>query len=248
MNKNKDSFSHYLYISIGFHVCILIALTVRILFFPSEVPVSTQSVRIDVVALPDKVMEESTAPKVEAPKPVKEKQAKVEKPVETVKPKPAPEKPKIISLEKKPSKKKEAVEDEQNSAIARLKAMQKLKDKQAKEPKEEEFKGNEVNKGNSLTGLHKIQERTYVGELERHIRSFWNLPEWLANGNLNARVLLLINKNGGISNKSFILKSGNDLFDEHVLGTLEKASPLPPPPADLVDNFATKGIEIGFPE
>lgn len=247
MKNKENSLSHYIYISLAFHICIVVMLTVRVLFFPSEAPTHLQAVRIDVVALPDKVMEPSTAPKVEAPKPVKEgKQAKIEKPAEKAEPK-VEEKPKAIALEKKPTKKKERVEDEQNSAIARLKALKKLKDKQAEAPKEEEFKGNQVSKGNSLSGLEQLHHDNYMAELDKHIRSFWNLPEWLANGNFNARVLLLINKSGGVNRKSFILKSGNDLFDEHVFSTIEKASPLPAPPANF-DRYATQGVEIRFPE
>ncbi|MCB0379060.1 MAG: TonB C-terminal domain-containing protein, partial [Bdellovibrionales bacterium] len=142
------------------------------------------------------------------------------------------------------------VKEEQDSALARLRAMQKLKEK--KEAEEEtqkvEFKGNALSQGNSLTGLEKLKHESYLGDLDAHIKNFWNLPEWLASDNLSARVLLLIRKDGVIIKKSFVLKSGNTLFDQHVLGTLDKASPLPAPPDDLVNFFETKGVEVRFPE
>ena len=48
--------------------------------------------------------------------------------------------------------------------------------------------------------------------------------------------------------KRFLSASGNGNFDEHVMGTINKAAPFPPPPNDLIDFFASKGLEIRFPE
>lgn len=244
MNNPKDSFSKFIYLSFAFHGVILAFLTVKILFFPSQDLEYKQSVRVDVVALPEKQME---TPKVTTPQQPKIKQPKKEKKKKTPPQKVAPKK-KTKPKAKKISLNKKKVKDEQDSAIARLKALQKLKKKQEETPTQEDFKGNAISKGNALTGLEKLHHDSYLDSLDGHIRNHWNLPEWLADGNLSARVLLLINKNGGIKGKSFIAKSGNDLFDEHVFTTIDKASPLPPPPANLVDFYATKGVEIRFPE
>ena len=245
MNKQRDPFLNFIFLSIGFHVFILMVLTVKVLFFPSDMPDYKQAVRIDVVALPEK----QTAPPqpvVKKPMPVEKKQVKKPTPKKP-KPKPPKPKPKKVVLKKTKVKK---VKEEQDSAIARLRALQKLKE-QNKKPEAalaKEYKGNAVSKGNSLVGLEKLHHESYLDELDGHIRNFWNLPEWLASGNLKASVLLLINRNGAITGKSFIMKSGNDLFDQHVFSTLEKASPLPAPPAKLIDFYATKGVEIRFPE
>ncbi len=273
MNKPRDSFSKFLVLSVGFHAVIFIILTVKVLFFPTETPEFKQAVRVDVVALPDKVeAPPQPVPKKEEPKPVAKKEepkpvAKKEEPKPEPKPKPKKPKPKtpkpkvkpkIVEkpkpkpkpkkAEKKKEEPKEDVKDEQDSAIARLKAMKKLKEKQEAAAQKQEFKGNAVSRGNSLEGLQKLHHESYLDELDAHIRNYWNLPEWLASGNLKARVLLLISRNGAISNTSFLAKSGNDLFDQHVLSTLEKASPLPAPPSNLTDFYSTKGVEIRFPE
>ncbi len=240
----------------GFHGVIFIVLTVKVLFFPSEPPIYKQAVRVDVVALPEKNVtppkpiakkaEPKAITKKEQNKP-KPKKEKPKTPKPKVKPKPkAPNKPKVTEKKKEKPKEKN-VEEEQNSALARLKAMQKLKEKQEVAQKQE-FKGNEISKGNSLEGIQKLHHESYLDELDSHIRNYWNLPEWLANGNLKARVLLLIDKNGAIKDKSFISKSGNDLFDQHVFNTLDKASPLPAPPENLTDFYSTRGVEIRFPE
>jgi TonB family protein len=253
MTKKKDSFYNFIYLSILFHLAIFVFLTVKIMLFPSDIPDYQQSVRIDVVALPEKMKDIEKAPKATAPPPAKEEiEKKVEKkpPVKAEVKKPEVKKEKIFSEKKIKKKteeeKKEVVEDEQDSAIARLKALQKLKDKSHTQT--EEYKGNALSKGNSLTGLEKLHHDSYLDDLETHIRKYWNLPEWLADGNLKASVLLLIDKSGGIISKKLVVKSGNSLFDEHVMSTIEKASPLPPPPAELVNYYMTKGIGIRFPE
>ncbi len=248
MSKPKDSFRYFIYLSVGFHAVVFLFLTVKVLFFPDQAPEHRQSVRIDVVALPEKVTEPpkppaatpKPAPKLEKAKPKEVKKKPVAK-------KAKPKKPKA-KLKAPAENKKKRVKDDQSSAIARLKALQKLKSKNTNKTKEIEYKGNAISKGNSLQGLEKLHHNSYLDEVETQVRTHWNLPEWLANGNLKARVLLLVRKNGVISEKSFVVKSGNDLFDQYVIDTLEKSSPLPPPPSNLVDFYSTTGFEIGFPE
>lgn len=261
MKKKHDAFSRYIAISVVFHLIVLVFLTVRILFFPDKSLDYQKSVRIDVVALPDKI-QAKPAPEAQAPKPQPVAKKEEPKPKPKAKPQPKPKKaePKKLVEKKKPQKKEapqpkkeeevvEKAQEEQDSAIARLKAMQKLKEKQAEEEKQkQDFKGNAISKGNALTGLEKLQHESYLSTLDSHIRNYWNLPEFLAVGNLKASVLLMISKDGTIRSKSFITASGNNQFDQHVMGTLEKANPLPAPPKDLVDFFATKGVEIRFPE
>ena len=250
MIKKEDPYFKYLIISMAFHLAIFLVLTVKILFFPSELQEHKQAVRIDVVALPEKQIEQPKPVTQKKPEPVKKKPEPPKpkpKPKKVVKKKPPPKpKPKKVALKKKKETKK--IKEEQNSAIARLKALQKIKNKEKEQEQPKEFKGNQISKGNSLSGMAKLHHDSYLDELDNHVRSFWNLPEWLANGNLKARVLLQINKNGGINSKSFLSKSGNDLFDQHVMGTLEKASPFPAPPSSLIDFYATKGVELRFPE
>ncbi len=255
MKKPQDSYFNFVLISLGFHGAILALLTIKILFFPSEAPEYKQAVRVDVVALPEKNTE-PPKPHPKPPEPVKEKQKPKPKPKppkpKPKLPKPKPKKPKPKPIVKKPKPKKpNKVKDDQDSAIARLKALQKIKEqeKTKDDPIQKiEYKGNQLSKGNSLTGMAKLHHQDYLDKLDAHIRSYWNLPEWLASGNLRASILLQINKDGAIKGKQFVSKSGNDLFDQHVVSTLEKASPLPTPPAALIDFYATKGVEIRFPE
>lgn len=246
MNKQKDNFNYFLLLSLGFHGLIFVVLTVKILFFPSESLEYKQAVRVDVVALPEKQIERPKPQGPKKPEPVKKPVAKKDPPKpkpKKVKPKPMIPSPKKI-VKNKPNVKK--IKNEQNDALARLRAMQKLKDKNPAPPVE--YKGNQKSPGNSLEGIQKLHHDSYLSELDNHIRNYWNLPEWLANGNFKASVVLLINRNGGVLGKTLIVKSGNDLFDQHVFTTIDKASPLPAPPTSLIDFYATKGVEIRFPE
>lgn len=254
MKKPQDSFAAFIISSLLLHGIVLTLLTVKILFFPASVDEHKQAVRIDVVALPEK-QTELPKPPTSKPEVAKEEPPKPEVKPDPPKPKPKP-KPKIPKPKPKPMLPKpkkpdpEKVKDEQESALDRLKALQKLKDqKKDQNPiKKIEYKGNQISKGNSLTGIEKLHHDNYLDSLDGHIRNYWNLPEWLANGNLKASIILFIDKNGGVINKVFVLKSGNDLFDQQVIGTIDKANPLPAPPANLVDYYTTKGIELRFPE
>lgn len=250
MKKDPDDFSKNIAISIAFHVIIFLFLTVKVLFFPSESENLQSSVRIDVVALPDKVMPKPAAPPAEPePAPIKKEEPKKEAPKKKIVKKEKPKKKKV-SLEKKKKKKKKTkekeVKKEQDSAIARLKALKNLREKN-KKSKKPDFKGNQVIKGNSLSGLEKLHDESYKSDLETHIKSHWVLPEWLREGNYQAVVVILISKTGDITKKTFLTASGNKLFDEQVLSTLEKASPLPKPPSNLIDLYSNKGIRVSFP-
>ena len=249
-HPQKKADTPYLILSIMIHLVVLGALTIKVLFFPDTAPEYKSAIRVDVVALPEKIKN--------PPQPAAPKKEKTKKPVakkEPPKPKPKPKKvvkkkPKLKAIKKKITKAKtKKIKDEQDSAIARLRALKNLRDKEQKAATQKiEYKGNQISKGNSLTGLAKLHHESYLDQLDSHIRGFWNLPEWLASGNLKARVLLRISRTGSIVAKTFLTGSGNELFDEHVMSTLEKASPLPIPPKDLLDFYATKGVEIRFPE
>jgi len=271
--EEKDPYKQYILYSVGAHVALFILFTVKVVFFPSENLDYDKVVRVDMVALPDKVSkpppikdpeedvakepeedipppaaEEPPKPEPEKPKPIPEEPKPEPKP-KKVKEEPKPKKEKPKKPEEKPVKPpKEKPAEEQNSAIARLKAMKNLRDKKAAAQKKFEYKGNEISKGSSLTGIQKLHHNSYLSDLDAHIKRYWNLPQWLANGSDKATVLLKISKSGKIKQMQFLSPSGNELFDEHVSGTLKKAEPLPSPPADLVSFFENKGVEVRFPD
>ena len=248
MKGERDRFSNFIGLSTVFHLGIFVLFMVKVFVFPSEIPIHQRSLRVDVVALPEKQLGQKQKASGEqktivGTKPQRTKPEKTDS-------KKTVEKPKKMKSSKLHSKKKESFKSKQSSAVDRLKAIKKME--KGREPKEEsgkkKYKGNLLNRAQSLGGLEKLHHESYLDQLDYHIRSHWSLPGWLANSRLKARVLLLIDKNGMILNKSFVLKSGNDDFDQYVFRTLEKANPLPSPPDDLVDFYSTRGVELRFPE
>ena len=235
MTIQSDRFSKFVFLSFGLHLGSFALFTLKVLVFPEEIPSYKQSIRVDIVALPEKRIfpEKKTEPgeKVQVKKQIKKS------------PEMKPLKPK---KEKSRLKERRHLKEEQNSAVARLKALKHLGNR--KKTKKQEYKGNIVNKGFSLKGLEKLHHKSYLDQLDSHIRSYWNLPEWLSSANLNARVLIRIDKDGNIFSRNLILGSGNEFFDQSVFKALEKASPLPPPPENLADFYFTKGVEFRFPE
>lgn len=230
----KDGFSQDLFISITLHLVLVLFFTVKTLFFQKEPIVLQDSIRVDIVGLPEKIKEK---PKVK-PKPVAKKKAKPKK---------------KINLRKTRSK--------QQSALARLKArsaMERLKNYKPKKKevakKEEpaappvEYKGNVLSPGTELRGLARLQHDRYLSQVKRHIQQNWFLPEWLRNGEFKAQVEVKINKNGQITEKKIIASSQNNSFDNLVLQTIENSNPVPKPPEKFRDILAVSGVVLKFPQ
>ena len=227
-------------ISLAVHTAVIGAFTIKTLLFPSTDIIISQAIKVDMVALPEK----------KAPP---QKVASSSKPKPKPRPKPVPKK-----NIKKPTRKvnlKDA-KKRQSSAFERLNALnaidkikqevnQQKKSPQKKQPKA--VKGNAINKGNSLSGLDKLEFDVYFDKLQKHIKENWDLPQWLASANHKAEAWVTIDERGYITNKEIVLPSGNQVFDDRVLDTLSKSSPCPIPPARLADVLATMGINFSFP-
>lgn len=236
--------------SVGLHLAVLATFTVRGYFSNDEPMVFEDVMRVDLVALPDKMPSEPIA--AEPAPPV---EAKVE-------PKPAPPVPKPVETKTIPDPKADALK---NKALEKLKAMQALdelnrqeleeKEKKAREElarqaqaKPIQTKGNAIAPGTALRGLSKLEYDAYLSALDKHIKSFWALPEWLVRGGWRGRVRVHFDKTGTITRRELVVKSGNAEFDERVLEAVDKASPLPVPPEKFTDIAEISGIIFGFPE
>lgn len=246
---SSDSFSRFIGVSVIAHISIAAFFTLKAVVFPSE-PIEIRSaIRVDMVALPDKTPQAAPAPK---PKPAPKVEVKKPEPKPEVKPKPTPPKPKA---EAKPAPKVnlDKSKKDQSDALSKLKAMQAIENlKKQKEQEEQaqaqEYKGNVLSEGSSLTGLAQIEFDRYFGEVEGAIRQNWNLPKWLEDGNYRAQVRVMIDERGYVIDKKIQTSSGNPAFDDVVLDTIEKSSPLPPPPGRLKNVLSSRGFVLNFPE
>lgn len=233
----SDTFAKFLALSMAAHLAIVIVFTVKAFWFPSE-PIQIRSaIRVDVVALPDKVMAPPPAP---APPKEPPKVA-----IEPPKPTPAATTPKA------PTKN---VADSQKKALDRLKALQaidqlkrEVEEQKAEPPNQPEYKGNILNKGTSLTGLEKIQYDEYFALIQQHVKDRWDLPQWLADANLKAQIVVMVDDRGFVIRRQIITSSGNEIFDSKVIAAIDQSSPFPPPPARLAGLLQAQGIVFNFP-
>lgn len=234
-----DAFSRFVLFSFGAHILVFTIFFVRAALIPSEPLEIRNAIRVDVVDLPDKIVENATT----APKPVP--QVEVKKPDPVVKPVP----------EKKPEVVKENAKDLQKKALEKLKALDAI-DKFKKETAEQEkpkakpttFKGNAINTGDSLTGLEKVQFDSYFGALRTHLNQHWSIPQWLERADLRAQALVVLDESGLVTKREILKTSGNDIFDGHVLDAIDKSSPFPVPPERLKGIMSMRGIVLNFPD
>jgi len=88
-----------------------------------------------------------------------------------------------------------------------------------------------------------VLEQQYYATIMGHIKQYWQPPDvksW--DPNLLAIVSITVGANGQIVSQSFEKESGDKLFDQFVLKTLEAANPLPVPPPAL----QKQRLEIGL--
>lgn len=241
--------------SIFVHGAIAIFIIIKSAVFPSDPIMLAPSLRVDIVGLPDLLKKDLSQVSKKIPdveKSVKQPVAKVA-PVETqAKPDEMVLKP--TKIEKKTAdKKEEALKDKTRdkklqSALARIRALEKLKDKDEDDDNAVVIKGNQVSAGSSLSGdARESTQSGYYDLVRESLTEFWALPAWLSRQKLAAQVVIRIDAAGTILSSKFLKTSGNPQFDEAILATLRDAQPLPRPPRDLLDSLADNGITVGFP-
>lgn len=237
-------------LSISLHLGLILVMTVKVFVFPDIRPEHTRSVRVDFVALPDKDPTEAPqgSPQPAAPPPPAKK-APTPKPEAVVVDKTqGPKKTKTAEPEAPSTK------DQQASALKRLQALSKIKKMKESQQKSEagpegaKYAGNQISEGTSLTGVDKLQHDQYLEKLDQHIKSRWQLPEWLAQKSFTAALLVKFDENGQLLDKRIIKSSGNRAFDDEAMRAVEASAPLPAPPENLISYFKVRGIELRFPE
>jgi colicin import membrane protein len=244
-------FSRMVLASVGLHFAVVLSFTVRTFLFPSDAIDYQSAIRVDIVALPEKgqqipkeIEETKTNP---LPKPeVKHVEKPVEKPKEAI-----AEKPKVDLKAKKKEKK---------DALDKIKALQALesitdevKESESKErlkKRDTQIKGNIPSKGDAISGIVSTQLRGYMGQLERHAKDHWTLPQWLADlrPQPKAKAAVFLDAKGFVIRRTIVESSGNSTFDDLILAAIDQASPFPAPPERFVDLVKVNGIQLNFPD
>lgn len=236
-----EKFKKALKVSGILHVSLILFFTVKVYFIPDEIIDYQSALRVDLVALPEKNLNpvpEPAAPEALPEKPVPRKRSA----------------PKEDTVVLNPTKKSKAdLEKKQQDALNKLKQMSAFEKLQAeaaqdKPVQKQVYAGNQIATGSDLKGLSRIQHDNYIGQVERHIRRNWALPQWLANKKLRTQVRVKIDSSGNVLSKDVVRSSGNPSFDEVAVETIEKSSPVPVPPDKLARLLANEGILFGFPD
>ena len=230
------------------HVVVFAVFTIKATFFKDDAIDYSAAIRVDIVALPDKL----DPNQISLVKP----EEKAKETTEKSKPEPLPEKkekakePDTINLKKTKSKQQEALEK-----LKKQSALDKIKNEVAREKSEQEalkkvaqVKGNILSPGTALTGLNKLQHENYVAEVDRHVKEKWTLPEWMSKQNFAAQVRVRIDNKGQIISREIVKSSGNENYDDIVMDTIAQSAPFPTPPEKFASILSVKGIIIGFPE
>ncbi|MDR2338035.1 MAG: cell envelope integrity protein TolA [Deltaproteobacteria bacterium] len=90
--------------------------------------------------------------------------------------------------------------------------------------------------------LASVEFIAYRNALERHIKNGWH---WIAGADrLIAQVLVNIDQDGKVQSATIAVSSGSVPFDESVLRAIQKASPVPPAPENLYEQF--KSVRMTF--
>ncbi|MCB0341198.1 MAG: TonB family protein [Pseudobdellovibrionaceae bacterium] len=234
-----DRFQQFIVLSVGFHLALFVVFTVKTLWFPSKDLIIQNAIRVDMVALPEK-MAPDVKPEVNAkpqPKPLA-------KPVAKDTPKP---KKKIDNKKSKQSTLEEAIKKlKTESAIDDI--AKSLESKPKNSPPPPTYAGNIISSGDSFTGLTRIQFDDYYSQIKVRIRENWDLPQWLADADLKAQATVSLDERGYVTGKQILISSGNSVFDEIVLSTIEASSPFPAPPDRLRGALQQGALVLNFPE
>ncbi len=91
--------------------------------------------------------------------------------------------------------------------------------------------GSQSSTSSAAGGSSSLIESQYLASIRNRLDQFWAPPEYLQQDpNLTAIVVITINLDGTVANTLFESKSGNRIFDQFVIKTLEAAAPMPPIP------------------
>ena len=201
------------------------------------------SLKVDIVALPDKIKSKRARPKVKKQAQVKKPKPKVQK-----KPKPKPKPKQVLNTPAKPKPKPKPTPKpkQQEPQKVSSKPETELEKTEASKPKEK-IKGNQVSKGvqDGPSQEEQIAINAYLIEIIDTIKSNWNLPKYLTETTLYAQVEVRINSSGKLVEKTLIQSSQNSLFDSKVLKAIEASAPFDPPP-EIVQKIIKDGLVFGL--
>lgn len=225
--ETEENFKNFLMISLLLHLSFLLMIPLKNLILPERTLNLAKSIRVDVVALPEKALEDAL----------------------TVTPETSTSLPTNKNIIKEIIDKKNEVKDltktkeAQSKALDRLKALQAL-EKITQEMNENKlqktnpvktppYKGQIISSGRSFTGLSRLRINEYLENLTEQIHNQWELPQWLSNVSLKAVVVVSVDSRGYAIKNEIYVSSGNTVFDESCLAAVNASLPFASPPDEV---------------
>lgn len=261
-HTSQEGYARAVRVSFALHGLFLALIIFKSLVFPSTPIPFAPTLRVDMVGLPDVLKKDLHNVPSESSKEIAEALKHAESEAKKIKPVKIPDlaktpiekadKDELVLKPKQAVEKHEKIrENRLKSALARIKALDKIED--SVEPPSPAkaaavVKGNKVSKGSSLAGDAKeAAQASYYDALRGKLQENWALPVWIARQNYSAQVQIFIDAYGRLRSFRFTKPSGNAQFDSAIKKTLEESQPFAHPPDDLAASILTHGVLVGFP-
>lgn len=84
---------------------------------------------------------------------------------------------------------------------------------------------------------------TWQKELLAHLDRYKRYPSWRSNQSAEITVNIVLDRTGHVVSAAVAQGSGDDAFDHAALAMIERANPVPPPPASVAD----EGLNFSLP-
>ena len=184
---------------------------------------------------------------------LQEKEKKKEK--KEIAKKPEPTEPPKTKPQKKVESKKETFEDVKNRVIGEMQKQKLLKEFQQKRVASADSsaerkgvqKGAGYSTGGSRGGSSGVVAELFVRRVREEIKNNWAIPENIPiDGSLKAVIVFKLDERGRPSDVKVDIPSGNTAFDDFCVKAIYRASPLTPPPPELLEEARTEGLEVEF--
>lgn len=262
---NDEGLGSGIKLSFIIHTLLISMFTLREILFPSQTVEIMESVRVDLIDLPDKHStisrsiphsvpqiekkpENSTKPETDLETQQKSNLALPMESKKILKPLPTKDSD-TINLNQVKKKQQDAIKKlKRTSAIEKIKQDLENESKESsnKPFKQNPIKGTVLSKGNSLTGLDRIKFDDYVDSLDQKIKDHFYLTRWLSGKKLKAVLVVKIDKQGQVLERLIVHSSGNSSYDDLALEAIDKSNPFPEPPDRFVEHLAEVGFKIEF--
>jgi colicin import membrane protein len=192
------------------------------------------------VSIPEPEIPPPTAPPVP-------KEEKI-KPVEKIKPIEKPKKDDIVEKVKKKERDKESLH-RLHDALEEIRKKAALDEIQKRVSKREVTPTPPPSSPMISPVLLESKSNEYHGLIWAKIKESWTIPENLLKEkvDLEAIIIIIIERDGKIQKSWFEKKSGNALYDQMAMRAIIKAEPLPPIPKELNQESLEIGIRF-FPD